>query len=494
MEFNIVVGSLADAAVAVAIMPVFLDEPLPSEIAGLVEADEFPALMSKTLLVQLPPTKTLAARRVMLTGLGLRARFTPERLRRSIAYGVLAARSNNQKTVAAVVPTVNDHAPHSLVRAVADALLLANYSFERFRGTGWNPLETDYYPLQSATIVVSDDGQATVARDAETIARGVLLARDLGNEPPATCTPTRFAELAAEIAQRGGMGLTVYGREEMREHGMGCFLGVAQGATEEPKFIALEYGTKGDGPTIALVGKGVTFDSGGISIKPADGMDLMKMDMMGAAAVLGTMSVLADLRPAHLHVVGIVGATENLLGGAAFKPGDILRAMNGITVEILNTDAEGRLVLGDCLAYAVATHQPDAIIDLATLTGACVVGLGHHIGGLMTNNAAFADRVKQASADTAELVWELPMLPEYREAVKSTIADIRNTGSSGRAGGAITAATFLERFVADRPWVHLDIAGVAWAEEMPKPYAKQGATGFGVRLLVELLHGYTKAA
>jgi leucyl aminopeptidase len=321
---------------------------------------------------------------------------------------------------------------------------------------------------------------------AQKVFRGVKLARDLGNEPPATCTPTRFAEVAHEIAERGGMQLTVLDREQMRDLGMGGMLGVSQAAHEPPKFIVLEYGRKGAGKTIALVGKGITFASGGIS--------LMKMDMMGAAAVLGTMSVLADLKLPNVHVVAIVCATENLPGGAAFKPGDILRAMNGVTMEILNTDAEGRLVLADGLSYA-QKYEPDAIIDLATLTGAVVIALGTHITGLVTNNTDFAAQVKQAAERTGELVWELPLLPEYQEAVKSKIADIKNT--AGRNAGSITAGAFLENFVDGRPWVHLDIAGTAWveeppkAEDQPKPYNTLGATGVGVRLLIDLLQRYS---
>jgi leucyl aminopeptidase len=323
-----------------------------------------------------------------------------------------------------------------------------------------------------------------------------MLARDLGNEPPAVCTPTRFADVAREIADRGGMELTVLDRAQMQELGMGGMLGVSQAAHEPPKFIVLEYGQKGSGKTLGLVGKGITFDSGGISIKPGEKMDLMKMDMMGAGAVLGAMSAIADLKPQNVHIVAIVCATENLPGGHAYKPGDILTALNGVTMEILNTDAEGRLVLADGLSY-VQRYEPDAIIDLATLTGAVSIALGSHIAGLITNNAEFAQRVKQSGETTGELVWELPLLPEYRNAVKSTIADIKNT--AGRPAGSITAGAFLENFVDNRPWVHLDIAGVAWVEgpakpeDQPKPYNTYGAVGFGVRLLVELIQSYAAA-
>lgn len=489
MDFDVVVGQLADVRTAAAIIPVFLDEAPPPPVAEVIEADEFRALLSNTLLVHLPPGGPFAARRVILTGVGARAKLTAERLRRAIAYGVLHARSARLRDVAAEVAQIEGFQARDLARATADALLLGSYHFDQFRGTGTNPDHIKYHPLERATLVAPDDAGASVARLAETVYGGVKLARDLGNEPPATCTPTRLAQVAEEIAQRGGMQLTVLDREGMRQHGMGAILGVSQAAHEEPKFIALEYGNKGGGPTIALVGKGITFDSGGISLKPGERMDLMKMDMMGAAAVLGTMSVLADLKPSNVHVVGIVGATENLPGGQAYKPGDILKAMNGVTIEILNTDAEGRLVLADCLAYA-QRYEPDAVIDLATLTGAVVVGLGHHISGMITNNPDLAQHVKAAGDQTGELVWELPLLPEYKLGVISKIADVRNTGVVGRAAGSIIGGAFLERFTGGYPWVHLDIAGVAWAEEMAKPYAKEGASGYGVRLLVELLQQY----
>jgi leucyl aminopeptidase len=273
----------------------------------------------------------------------------------------------------------------------------------------------------------------------------------------------------------------------MEELGMGGMLGVTRGSTEPAKFIVLEYGTKGQGKTLALVGKGITFDTGGISIKPAERMDMMKMDMMGAAAVLGCMSVLADLQPPNVHVVGIVCASENKPSGSAFVPGDILKALNGVTMEIINTDAEGRLVLADGLSYA-QRYEPDGIVDLATLTGAMVVALGDHITGMITNNAGFASKVKAAGERTGELVWELPLLPEYQAAVKSKVADIRNT--AGRPAGAIKAGAFLEHFVDGLPWVHLDIAGTSSAGEQPKPYAREGASGVGVRLLVDLVQNF----
>jgi leucyl aminopeptidase len=491
MNLSLKSGSIAEIQTPLAIVGVFAGEALPPLVSSLIDADDFTGGFKKTLLVT--GGKQLAARRILLLGLGKRADLTTEQLRRAYAFALVKANELNVSAAAVALPEIGSLDRDAVLRAIADGLALADYRFERFKGTGSKKNAEQQTEIGEITLV--GEGNPAIVELAQTVAKGVKLARDLGNEPPAVCTPTRFADVAAEIAERGGMQLTVLDREQMRELGMGGMLGVSQAAHEEPKFIVLEYGQKGNGKTLALVGKGITFDSGGISIKPAEKMDLMKMDMMGAAAVLGTMSVLADLKPDNVHVVGIVAATENLPGGHAFKPGDILTAMNGVTMEILNTDAEGRLVLADGLSYA-QRYEPDAIIDLATLTGAVVIALGIYITGLMTNNAAFAERVKRAGEATGELVWELPLLPEYRQAVKSKIADIRNTSSLGRAAGTITAGAFLENFVDERPWVHLDIAGTAWVEEPPKAedqpqsYNRRGATGVGVRLLVDLIQSY----
>jgi leucyl aminopeptidase len=492
MNLSLKAGSIAETQAPLAIIGVFAGEDLPPVVASIIEADDFKGTFKKTLLVT-NNGQHVAARRVLLLGLGKRADVTTEQLRRAYAYALVKAKELNVSAAAVALPDLSELDRDAVLRAIADGLVLVDYSFDRFKGTGSKKNAEPQTELQEVTLV--GEGNPAIVELAQTVAKGVHLARDLGNEPPAVCTPTRLAEVASEIAERGGMQLTVFDREQMRELGMGGLLGVSQAAHEEPKFIVLEYGTKGNGKTLALVGKGITFDSGGISLKPGEKMDLMKMDMMGAAAVLGTMSALADLKPEHVHVVGIIAATENLPGGHAFKPGDILTAMNGVTMEILNTDAEGRLVLADALSYA-QRFEPDAIVDLATLTGAVVIALGIYVTGLMTNNAAFAERVKQAGETTGELVWELPLLPEYRQAVKSKIADVRNTSTLGRAAGTITAGAFLENFVDERPWVHLDIAGTAWveepprAEDQPKSYNSRGATGVGVRLLVDLVQSY----
>lgn len=488
--------SIGTIGAGVAIVGGFADEVLPAAASGLVEEGDFTGAFKKTLLLYTRANSTpleasarggtqaqaasIAARRLLLVGLGKREEATSERVRQAFAEAAHQASHIAAERVVVQIPDGDGFA-----QATAEAVLLGTYHFDQFKGTATK--KDDKPAAQEAILVGGGEGAADAVTLADTLYRGVKLARDLGNEPPAVCTPTRLADVAKEISERGKFKLTVLDVPEMEEQGIGGMLGVARGSTEPPKFIVMEYGTKGQGKTLALVGKGITFDTGGISIKPAEHMDAMKMDMMGAGAVLGAMSVVADLQPPNIHVVGIVCSTENKPSGSAFVPGDILKALNGVTMEIINTDAEGRLVLADGLSYA-QRYQPDGIVDLATLTGAVVVALGDHITGLVTNNAAFAQHVKDAGERTGELVWELPLLPEYRAAVKSKVADIRNT--AGRPAGAIKAGAFLEHFVDDLPWVHLDIAGTSMTGESPKPYAREGATGVGVRLLVDLVQNF----
>ncbi len=320
------------------------------------------------------------------------------------------------------------------------------------------------------------------------VERGLILAestnfaRDLGNEPPNVLTPTELAERARRMAAEVGLNCEVYGPDWMREQGMGALLGVAQGSAEEPRFIVLEYrGGHAEEPGPAFVGKGITFDSGGISIKPAEGMQAMKMDMCGAAAVIGAMRAIALLKPA-INVTGIVPTTENMVGGKAYRPGDILRASNGKTIEIVNTDAEGRLILADALSYAVKQHYAP-LVDAATLTGAMVVALGHVRAGIFSNDETVQRAVISASEIAGERLWPMPMDPEYEEQIQSEVADVRQTG--GRPAGSITAAKIISRFVDDQPWAHLDIAGVN-DRSSKNAESDAGATGFGVRTFVEL--------
>ncbi|HEX7928987.1 MAG TPA: leucyl aminopeptidase, partial [bacterium] len=311
------------------------------------------------------------------------------------------------------------------------------------------------------------------------------------NHPANTMTPTRLAEEAMRMAKKRRLTVRVLEKAQIQRLGMGLLLGVAQGSRQAPKLIVLEYKARKARGTLAFVGKGITFDSGGISIKPAPAMDEMKFDMCGAAAVIGAMDGIAQMKP-DVNVVGLIPTCENLPGGEAVKPGDILKSYAGLHVEVLNTDAEGRLILADALAYALKSFKPDAMVDLATLTGACVIALGHYATGAITNNPAFQDQVVQAGMHSGDIVWPLPSFNEYGDALNGKYADLQNIGP--REGGAITGGLFLKHFVGETPWVHLDIAGTAWGVKGIGHIPNEGATGVGVRLLMDLAANWKPAA
>jgi leucyl aminopeptidase len=336
--------------------------------------------------------------------------------------------------------------------------------------------------LERATILA--DASAQSGLDAGiALAHGYAVARRLAMMPGNVCTPDTFVETANDLAQRHGVKVSVMGRAEMEKEGMGSFLCVAQGTPEDPKLITIEYRGGGDAKPVALVGKGLCFDTGGISIKPAERMEWMKFDMCGAAGVLGAMEAIARMK-LPVNVVGVIGATTNMPSGTAVKPGDVVRASNGKTIEIINTDAEGRLVLADCLAY-VKRFEPSAVIDAATLTGAIVIGLGHNAIGVFGSDAPLVQEVLAAGKRASEPGWELPLWDEYREQIKSDVADLKNTG--GRAAGSITAAWFLREFT-DYPWVHLDVAGTAYSES-DLGHLPKGPTGTPTGLFVEFVRG-----
>lgn len=336
------------------------------------------------------------------------------------------------------------------------------------------------------SIAIIDERIRDVMRLAIIEGRGTNLARELVNLPPCDLYPESFAERARDVASKCNLQVEILDETQLEAERMQSLLGVARGSDRPPRLVVLRHQKGGDRPTLALVGKGVTFDSGGLSLKTTEGMVDMKCDMAGAAAVLGAMQAIAELN-LEVNVMGILAIVENMPSGKALKLGDVLKARNGKTIEVLNTDAEGRLILADALAYAVDL-KANNIVDLATLTGACMVALGYDVAGLMTNNDAWSQRVLQASQAAGEKAWPLPMFPLYREMIKSDIADIKNTGGS-RYAGAISAAKFLEEFVADVPWVHLDIAGPSWAEK-ENATREAGGTGCFVRTLVELTREY----
>jgi leucyl aminopeptidase len=363
-------------------------------------------------------------------------------------------------------------------QSISEGLVLGSYEF-----LGYKTKNQKISKLESVTIL---GGQIDEIIKGFEIGKSVCLARDLGNHPGNVSTPSKLAEVANDIANEGGMKLTVFNRKEFTEMGMGGLAGVSQGTDEPPKFIVIEYMGGGDEKPKVLVGKGLTFDAGGISIKSANKMDEMKYDMCGSTVVLGVFKAIAALKP-EINIVGIIPSTENLLGAKAYKPGDILKAYNGKTIEILNTDAEGRVILSDALSYASKHYKPEYILDFATLTGAVLAALGHIATGIMGTNNDLINEVKKSSKFTGEKVWELPLWPEFCKQVESNIADVKNTGAPGQAG-TIAGAAFLKEFVGEEiPWVHFDIAGTAWGVKPDSINPRNSATGWGVRLVLDML-------
>ena len=428
-----------------------------------------------------PGEKTL-----FLVGLGPRKKVTGEVLR--MAFGNLGRRLGGLggKSVAlsicqgAIVPCIKKLGGADAVRAIVEGCRLGAYDYQSQKG-GKKPRK------QASTLVLeSGDSEVKELRAgrklAEACVEGVNLARELANTPGNYLYPASLAARARAMARASGLKCKVLGESDLRREKMGGILGVAQGSDRAPRLIQLEYSPRGKvEKTLVIVGKAVTFDSGGISIKPAGGMQDMKFDMAGGAAAIGAMNALARLKP-KIKVVAIIPSAENLLGGSAYRPGDVLRSASGKTIEVINTDAEGRLLLADALHYS-RRFKPDAVVDMATLTGACVIALGSHASGLMSNDKALARQLLKVSAGCGERIWELPLFDEYYRMVESKVADVRN--SSGRDAGASTAGAFLGHFIKGVPWAHLDIAGTAW-RQAPSGYNPRGATGAGVRLMVDL--------
>lgn len=429
------------------------------------------------------PHGSFPSKRIALVGLGKQKEFNLEKLRAAFAKVMCHLRSLNVKEAATSIPlNLLPSKKDQIVQAAVEGALLGLYQYTPYKTVG-----REAFKEMDAFHIVADPQEYAViepsVKKARIIADAVYFARDMISAPSNEMTPSIMAQKAREAAKRKNVTCTVLDRKKMQELGMNALLAVASGSREEPKFIILEYagGGKKDAPVV-LVGKGLTFDSGGISLKPSDKMEEMKTDMSGGAAVMGAVIAAADMR-IPLNIVALIPASDNMPGGSAFKPGDILKSYSGKTIEVLSTDAEGRLLLADALAYA-AKFKPEAVIDLATLTGACVVALGDDVIGMLGTDEKLKKEINRAAQTTGELVWELPLWEQYHELIKSDIADYKNAGN--RSAGTITAAAFLSKFVGDYPWVHLDIAGPAWADK-DKPYIPKGASGIGVRLLVEFL-------
>ena len=457
-----------------------LDRAAGGVVARVITSGDFKGKRDETTLLY--PTGAKADR-VLLVGLGKPGEVTRNAIRRAAAVAAKRARALGAKQLAfAVAPEArNGVSARDLGQAAVEGAAQGAWAFTELKATPDEPKPD----VEGVTLVCDPKEMKEVAagqRVGDAVAAGHRLTRQLQMLPGNVCTPSYLAERAKQLADQHGFTLTVFDRAKLQQEGMGALLAVAQGSDQEPRFIVLEYRGAGDGPPVALVGKGVTFDSGGISIKPAQNMEDMKFDMSGAAAVLGTFETLGLLKP-KVNVVGLIPATENLPSGHAVKPGDVVKSHFGKSIEIINTDAEGRLILCDALSY-VRRFKPAAVIDIATLTGAVVVALGQVAIGAMGNDEALLAEVREAGERAGERCWPLPLWDEYRDLLKSDIADVKNSG--GRGAGSIAGGWFLREFVEGYPWVHLDIAGTAYTDG-EGPHQAKGPTAVGVRLFTEFI-------
>jgi leucyl aminopeptidase len=459
-----------------------LDKRIGGVLASLVENGEFAGKSGESAYVH--NTGEIKARRLLLLGAGKREDFTVENVRKMAGTAARSLRSKKARTFAFLQPSgASDLAISGSAQAATEGALWALFDADKYHTS--DKTESHLEAMILATDGGDLDAVKTGIERGRIIAEAANFGREVINEPSNVMTPTALAQKAEELAKDFGLELDVLDEARMKELGMGSLLGVAQGSAEPAKMIVLRYTPKADSEeTIAIVGKGVTFDTGGISIKPADGMEKMKYDMAGGATTLAAMRAIAQLKPS-VNVIGIVPAVENMPGGRAQRPGDVVRAMTGKTIEVINTDAEGRLILADAVAYARKLGATK-IVDLATLTGAVSIALGDVYVAILGNNQDWIDAVIAAGKKSGEKLWQLPLDKEYREQIKSEIADIKNVG--GRKAGTITGAYFIREFVEDTPWAHLDIAGTAW-NDSNKPHLSVGPTGVCVRTLVNLVCG-----
>ncbi len=475
----------------------------PTAIAGLgkkelqtaIKLGDFKGKENETLLVY--PHASSGAKsfsgRVLYMGLGQASDDSPTELRercREIGGKIASmAKQVKAKQVCLCLPAIASIPADIFIECLLEGVLLGDYHFLKYKKKDGKKEKFTGIAKISVWSPKAEKGLRKGINRARLAASAACDARNMANEPGNCWTPVSFAHYARELAIKHKMKCTVLGKAEMKRLKMGGILAVNQGSSEAPKMVILEYkALKKKVDTILLVGKGLTFDSGGVSLKPSPGMQDMKYDMCGGAAALSAMAVVGEEKP-DVNVIAIIPATDNMGGGAALKPGDIIRHYSGITSEIINTDAEGRLILADALAYGIEKFSPDCVVDLATLTGAVIVGLGHHRTGLMGNNQPLIDRLCKAGDNCGEPLWQLPLDKEYTKQIDSDVADIKNTGGPG--AGSITAAAYLQEFVGDTPWAHMDIAGTAWGFTK-KNYIPKGPSGTGVRTLVDMVRNWKK--
>jgi leucyl aminopeptidase len=452
-----------------------LDERTGGIISETLGTDEMRGKQGDMVYIHRPGT--LRAERLLLIGAGKREDFSLDSVRRVTGSAARFLRAKGARSMSILRRSQLDIGKSA--QAAVEGVLLGLFEPDMYKTENKEERRIEELILLAAA-PGSEDALAQGVERGRIIGDAVNLARELSNEPSSTLTPSELAERAKETANKFGLEIDVLDEARMKELGMGALLGVARGSDEPAKLVVLRYtADESDSNVIAIVGKGITFDSGGISIKPAEGMEKMKYDMSGAAATLAAMRAIAQLKP-RANVIGVMPTTENMPSGRAYKPGDVLRAMSGKTIEVINTDAEGRLILADAISYARKLGATK-IIDLATLTGAVSIALGTINVAILGNDQLFIDEIREAAREVGERFWQLPMDKDYREMIKSDIADIKN--SAGRNAGTITAAYFLREFAEDTPWVHLDIAGTAWENDR-KPYMSKGPTGVAIRTLI----------
>ena len=504
MDIKLAATSPIEAKVGLVALPLFeddlakraksplldnLDGALGGHLKAAIQAERFEGKSSQKLVF--PTHGKIPAGYVMLVGLGKRDAYVSETFR--MAAGTVAKEARRLRSAKLALGLPEEVEAADAVRAATEGLHLGSYRFDKWKTQDEKEkaFRITHASLHAETLRRNTEAQKALALG-NAIGEAVAFARDLVNEPAGLMTPTALADAAAKMGKAAGLQVTVHERKKIEQLKMGMFLAVAKGSQEPPKLIEIRYVPKGataaKAKPLAFVGKAITFDSGGLSLKPADAMVDMKTDMAGAAAVIGAMKVIAEVIKPNFPVYGFIGACENMPSGSSYRPGDVLVSRLGKTVEITNTDAEGRLVLGDVLTYACET-KPRGVVDVATLTGACIVVLGHHTVGTFGADEEFVSRVLDAAKTSGEDLWRMPLVPEVKDNLKSDVADMKNSGT--RWGGAISAAQFLQEFVGETPWVHLDIAGPSTSDK-ERGYFSKGGTGVAVRTLVELVRGYQK--
>ena len=467
----------------------FEDESKPIGIGKLSKKIDYAILQStkeskgkKNSLYIIHSHNEIPSEKILIAGIGKKNKINSDIIRD--VSGTITKKINELgiQEFSIIIPQNISIKSTQIISSVIEGANLSLYDFDLFRKEKKSTKESDL------TLITDDKDAQKIIRTALIVSDAVNFTRDVANLPPNECPPSKLGEIANKISTQNKMKCTIFSKKEIKSKRLGGVTAVGQGSKNEPRFIIMEYrnGKKEQKP-ILLVGKAVTFDTGGISLKPGEKMDEMKFDKCGGCTVLGIMKAISELK-LQINVVAIIPSVENMPGGESYRPGDIIRLFNGKTAEILNTDAEGRLILADGIGYGIKHYQPSAVLDFATLTGACIVALGTNIAGLVSNNSKLSSKIKSSSAKTSEQVWELPINDDYMDMVKSKVADIRNLGI-GRAAGTITAAAFLANSVGNVPWVHFDIAGTAWIQPSTtkKSYNPHGATGFGVRLIVDYL-------